>query len=274
MLPDRWLTPRRALAFLALSHVLSPGNPIRMPILPLVSVSIVSHQQAALAAQVVADLARATTPLEIIITINTPENHCFAQRTDTPQIKVHENPRPRGFAANHNAAFAISRAEYFCVVNPDVRLSIDPFPSLLSCLKDDTLGVVAPAVISPEGQVEDSARPFPSPLSILGKAMGRRHVSATAPTGMSYPDWVAGMFMLFPRRAFERAGGFDESYFLYYEDADLCARLRRLGYRVGYCADNAVVHAARRTSHHNLRYAAWHLSSMTRFFWRRAIGRI
>jgi hypothetical protein len=245
-----------------------------MPIPPLVSVSIVSHQQAALAAQVVADLARASTPLEILVTINTPEEHGFTQRADSFRMKVLENTQPRGFAANHNAAFGASSTEFFCIMNPDVRLPVDPFPALLNCLNDDTLGVVAPAVVSPDGQIEDSAREFPSPLSILGKALGRRHASDTAPAGMSYPEWVAGMFMLFPRRAFERAGGFDESYFLYYEDADLCARLRRLGYRVGYCADVSVVHAARRTSHRNLRYAAWHLASMTRFFWRRATGRI
>ena len=80
--------------------------------------------------------------------------------------------------------------------------------------------------------------------------------------------------MLFPRTVFEQLGGFDETYFLYYEDVDLCARLRKLGYRVGYCADVSVVHDARRASHRNLSYLRRHLASMARFFWRRAAGRL
>lgn len=73
------------------------------------------------------------------------------------------------------------------------------------------------------------------------------------------------MFMLFPRTVYEQLGGFDETYFLYYEDVDLCARLRKLGYRVGYCADVSVVHDARRASHSNLSYLRRHLASMARF---------
>jgi hypothetical protein len=273
MLPDQ-RAALRALAFLVHSLVLSAYDQNCAANSSLISVSIVSHRQASLAAQVVADLARVTIPLEIIITINAPEAHDFAQVSKTPRIKLLANSRPKGFAANHNAAFSISSAPYFCVMNPDVRLNADPFPPLLHCLQDQTLGVVAPRVESPDGLLEDSGRAFPTPMSILGKALGVREPAATAPTGVSYPDWVAGMFMLFPRQVYERAGGFDESYFLYYEDADLCARLRKLGYRIGYCADVSVVHAARRTSHRNLRYAGWHLSSMTRFFWRRATGKM
>lgn len=241
---------------------------------PRVCVSIVSHQQSGQVEQAIADLVRSTVPMEIIVTINSPEMHRFGQWNRKPAIRLVENAAPKGFAANHNAAFALTRAEFFCVLNPDVRLPLDPFARLLDCLGDTTLGVMAPKVVSPGGRVEDSTRSFPTPLSILAKGIGISDSAITSPTGISYPDWVAGMFMLFPRAAFERAGGFDSSYFLYYEDADLCARLRKLEYRVGYCADVSVVHDARRTSHRKLRYAAWHFSSMMRFFWRRAIGKI
>jgi N-acetylglucosaminyl-diphospho-decaprenol L-rhamnosyltransferase len=241
---------------------------------PRICVSIVSHRQADLVELALADLARASLPIDIIVTINAPEAHPFASWNRNPPLRLLENSTPKGFAANHNAAFALSRAEYFCVLNPDVRLPADPFPRLLDCLGDETLGVVAPKVLGPNGAIEDSARAFPTPLSILAKGLGLRGDPGAPPAGISYPDWVAGMFMLFPRASFERAGGFDEAYFLYYEDVDLCARLRKLGYRVGYCADTSIVHDARRTSRKDARYAAWHLSSMLRFFGRRAIGRI
>lgn len=72
--------------------------------------------------------------------------------------------------------------------------------------------------------------------------------------------------MLFPRHIFERLNGFDQSYFLYYEDVDLCARMRLLGYEVVLCPDAKVIHHAHRSSHRNFRFLLWHLSSMMRFF--------
>ena len=81
-----------------------------------------------------------------------------------------------------------------------------------------------------------------------------------------FPDWVGGMFMLFPSRVFREVGGFDTGYFLYYEDVDLCARLTLRDYRVVLCHEVSVIHVARRTSHANLRYLLWHISSALRFF--------
>jgi GT2 family glycosyltransferase len=75
------------------------------------------------------------------------------------------------------------------------------------------------------------------------------------------------MFMLFRREVFERAGGFDERYFLYYEDVDLCRRLAALGYRVELVPAARVVYDARRRSRgRDFRHALWHLASMLRYF--------
>lgn len=82
------------------------------------------------------------------------------------------------------------------------------------------------------------------------------------------PDWVAGMFMLFPSAAFEAVGGFDENFYLYYEDVDICVRLRHLGYRVAVMRGASVVHNARRDSRRCLRFARWHAASMARYFWK------
>ena len=86
--------------------------------------------------------------------------------------------------------------------------------------------------------------------------------------------------MLFRREVFEKLRGFDERYFLYYEDVDLCARLNLQGYAVALCPAATVVHHAQRSSHQSIKYLRWHLLSMLRFFvslpflkifWRRLI---
>jgi GT2 family glycosyltransferase len=235
---------------------------------PSISVSVVSHGQGALVGTLLADLAACVSvPLEVIVTVNVPETLALdGARFDFP-IRVIENPAPKGFAANHNAAFHGSRGAAFCVLNPDIRIKRDPFPDLLACLRDPAVGVAAPLIKNPGGDIEDSARRFPTPFSILRKAWHRR-VEIDYPIGNEpiHPDWVAGMFMLFPREAFASLRGFDERYFLYYEDVDLCARMRLAGRRVVLCPSAIAIHDARRKSMSSLRYARWHASSMARYF--------
>ena len=78
-------------------------------------------------------------------------------------------------------------------------------------------------------------------------------------------DWVAGMFVVFRRSAFEAVGGFDERYFMYMEDADICRRLRAVGYEVIVDKATIAVHDARRASRANLQHLRWHLRSALRF---------
>jgi N-acetylglucosaminyl-diphospho-decaprenol L-rhamnosyltransferase len=233
-----------------------------------VSISVVSHGQAGLVASLLADIAaHVRAPIEVILTMNLPEARPFDPARFAFPLRILENPAPKGFAANQNAAFRMSRGAFFCVLNPDIRMDRDPFPDLLKCLQEPAVGLAAPLIRNPAGAVEDSARRFPTPFSILRKALLR-------PTGVDYPigdesiypDWVAGMFMVFPREVFAALGGFDERYFLYYEDVNLCARLRLAGKRVALCTSAFAVHDARRQSLRSLRYMRWHLSSMMRYF--------
>lgn len=137
------------------------------------------------------------------------------------------------------------------------------------------VGAVAPLIVSPEGNLEDSARRFPTLSSLARKLFRSAVVPDYNPTGDSFsPDWVAGMFVVFRRDAFASAGGFDEAYFLYYEDVDLCARLRKLGWDIVVTTSARAVHDARRESHRNIKYLNWHLRSMGRFLMRRMLHRI
>jgi GT2 family glycosyltransferase len=233
-----------------------------------VSISVVSHGQAGLIKNLLADIAEhVQTPIEVILTLNLPEVLPFDPARSGFPLRVLENPAPKGFAANQNAAFRMSRGGFFCVLNPDIRIDRDPFPDLLKCLQEPGAGLAAPLIKNPAGAVEDSARRFPTPLSILQKALLRR-TEVDYPIGEEsiHPDWVAGMFMVFPREVFAGLGGFDERYFLYYEDVDLCARLMLAGKRVVLCTSAFAVHDARRQSLRSLRYMRWHLASMMRYF--------
>jgi N-acetylglucosaminyl-diphospho-decaprenol L-rhamnosyltransferase len=231
-------------------------------------VSIVSHGHGALLKGLLEDIARlGSSNCRVTLTLNIPEQLPFDPAGCGVPVQVSRNNAARGFGANHNAAFRRDRGDHFCVLNPDIRLPQDPFPALLDLLQDASVGVAAPQIRSPGGDIEDSARRFPTPASILAKAAGiGAKVDYAQVADTLRPDWVAGMFMLFRSGVFERVGGFDERYFLYYEDVDLCARLGRLGLTPALSTRVFAIHDARRESHRNLRYMARHLSSMRRFF--------
>jgi GT2 family glycosyltransferase len=234
----------------------------------MISVSVVSHGQGALVNDLLADLdAHCADAIEVLLTVNAPEPLPFEPAGFRFPLRVLENREAKGFGANHNAAFRESRHELFCVLNPDIRLHADPFGPLAARLRDPAIGVAAPLVRNPAGAIEDSARRMPTPVSILRKAVfGGRGPDYGIGTADLHPDWVAGMFMLFRRETFAAIGGFDERYFLYYEDVDLCTRLALTGKQAVYCPAVEVIHDARRESHRSMRYLRHHAASMLRFF--------
>jgi GT2 family glycosyltransferase len=129
------------------------------------------------------------------------------------------------------------------------------------------VAVAAPLVLNLDGNIEDSARRFPSPFKILCKAIGKcKGSDYMIKDSIIYPDWVGGMFMMFSCDVFKLLGGFDRRFFLYYEEVDLCARARLQKYEVVLCPVAKVIHNARRESHRNAKFFKWHLTSMLRFF--------
>lgn len=243
----------------------------------LISISIVIHNQASIAQQLFEDISAIgdTLPAEILLTINTHERMPYKTSEYRHSFKIIRNSNPKGFGANHNAAFRLSKGRYFCVLNPDIRLVGNPFNTLIECLEKRGGGVVAPRIVNLSGKTENNARYFPTPFTILKKAFLRSQGLDYSITEKVFePDWVGGMFMLFTRSCFEAINGFDERYFLYYEDVDLCARMKMAQLRILLCPFVKAVHDARFESHHSVKYLRWHVTSMLRFFLSKGFWRL
>lgn len=231
-----------------------------------VTLSIVSHGQGDLIRHLLGDLRRLNLPgMSIILTLNIPEDEGWLAAAGSLPIRIIRNERPLGFGANHNQAFACSTDNLFCVVNPDIRLSDDGLARLPLYFADQRVAACAPLVVGSDGKVQDSARRFPNLTRLARRVVLRQREADYAPDAAANVDWVAGMLVLFRREAFTQVGGFDESYFMYLEDADICRRMRRLGWKTVYQPSVTVVHDARRDSHRSLRHLRWHTRSMIRF---------
>jgi GT2 family glycosyltransferase len=238
------------------------------------SISVVSHGHADFIESLLKDILRLQREdLEVIITWNlTSETISFAEKFPGLQIKEIRNRLPAGFGQNHNKAFASSIGKNFVVLNPDISLERDPFEPILGFLQQCDHCICAPTIVGPDLKIEDSARRFPSPLSLTGKLLAKilrreTHVEKIPDLGsLLAPDWIAGMFMVMPRQVFQKMGGFNEKYHLYYEDVDLCARARLSGMEIYVIKEAVAIHQAQRSSHREFRFLKWHLQSALRFF--------
>lgn len=231
----------------------------------MITVSLVSHGHGPMVNQLVRQLFACPEVAQIILTRNIPDATPLVQHE---KLTIVDNHDPAGFSTNHNAAFGRCRTPYFCVINPDIDLVDNPFPALLACLAQDGAALVAPLVLAPDGNIEDSIRRFPTLVSLLQKASGGNDGRYQVGLGQESfcPDWVGGMCMLFRSASFGQMGGFDTGYYLYYEDVDICARFWKAGLRVIACPSVYVVHDARRESRRCWRFRRWHLASMVRYF--------
>jgi N-acetylglucosaminyl-diphospho-decaprenol L-rhamnosyltransferase len=236
----------------------------------VITLSVVSHGQGRLIDRLFDDLARLRPAAltRIVVTRNVAEDWQVPSRIAHCPVLVIDNPKPRGFGANHNAAFAHCATPYFAVVNPDIRLAEDPFPPMLELLADLRLALVTPQILASDGRREDFERALITPWRLV-----QRRLLNAARASTPAIDWLAGMFMVLRSDAFRAVGGFDERFFMYCEDADLCARLRLRDARFAVCDQSSVVHDAQRASHRSWRHLRWHLISLLKFwlssaFWR------
>lgn len=242
---------------------------------PRLTVSIVSHGQGSLLDPLLRQLrdAAAVLPMHVIVTQNLPELRTPIESQTGFVLDWIENAAPRGFGENHNSAFRLCTTEFFCVMNPDVRLTPESLTPLLASVTQKA-GVAGPRVMSPAGRVEDSARRVPTPLRLCSRWWRRRFEAdyAVEPSEQQV-DWLAGMCLVFDRATFHAVSGFDERYRLYCEDVDICLRVHLAGRAVSWVQNGIVVHDAQRTSHRNWRYRMWHIRSLFRLlssvaYWR------
>lgn len=230
-----------------------------------IAVSIVSHGHGEMVWSLVPQILACPEISKLFLTINIPEN---VPEFPDPRVVIVRNESPKGYGANHNAAFKLNKYPCFCVLNPDIIFTGNPFPELLRGMGGSNVGLIAPLILGGSGQPEDSMRVFLTPWSLLKRVLGIElgaYVLAKDRAAI-HPDWIAGMFMLFSSKAYSLVNGFDERYFMYCEDADICTRLWKSGYTIVGCLSTSVIHNAQRASHRSFKHLSWHARSMIRYF--------
>ncbi len=250
--------------------------------------SIVSHIQGGLVEKALKAIALSSGTkarrLRVWLTINIPEPSFSRQiqQTQWPfDLRIIQNPKPLGFGANHNQAFAHAQlsgaAKWFCVMNPDVLWPADTdafWADLQNDVFDSKVGLVCPQQVDENGAVQDYARHLPTPWGLVARTIRRMGGGAALgqPLPLNQADWANGACMVWRSSVFAALGGFDERYFMYCEDTDICLRTRLAGYRIEQ-GPTTVVHLAQRNTGKQWPHLVWHVKSLLRLwlssaFWR------
>lgn len=234
------------------------------------TLSIISHGHGTMLHALLDDIAsfKHAEAHNIIVTLNLTTEELDLKRWPKLCIQLIRNLEPKGFGANHNQAFERCTTSWFVVLNPDLRMPKDPFPELMAhARKVVNVGAVTPSVVSDAGSEEDHVRHNLTPWALWRRYRGQRmdKVDLSRPAGLANKFyWLAGMFLAFPAAAYEQVGGFDERFFLYCEDYDICARLVLAGRQLLKVPASQVIHAAQRDSHRSIRHLSWHLQSLVK----------
>lgn len=176
-------------------------------------------------------------------------------RADFPQVRLIANADNVGFGAANNQALAMSEAAYVLFLNPDTDVRPGAIGRLLSFMEErPRVACAGPRLLNPDGSTQSSRRSFPGVATafvestILQRWFGglkalARFYRGDQPDDQPQPvDWLVGACLLMRRSALDEVGFFDERFFMYSEEMDLCYRLRQAGWEVWYVPAAEVVH--------------------------------
>jgi N-acetylglucosaminyl-diphospho-decaprenol L-rhamnosyltransferase len=190
----------------------------------------------------------------------------LAQRAGVEVIqRVHND----GFGAAANAGIRITTGSVVALLNPDIRFDQEDMPARLAeHFADSRVGIAAPRLLLPSGLTQDSARVIPTPFDLLLRRLGKRFMGAIRPTEVAEVPWVVGACVFLRRSAFDSVGGFDERFMIYFEDVDLCVRLKYRGWKIILDPYVVALHWHRAASRRSI--LSWstrqHISSAIRFY--------
>lgn len=224
----------------------------------MITVLIVSYNTREILSNCLEALFLNTTDMamEVFVVDNDSHDQSAAMVSERfPEVHLIANRQNLGFAAANNQAFTRASGEYIILLNPDAYVGPSSISNAVRFMESHPdCGLCGGKIISPEGRLEPSARRFPSPLSKLLTLSGLSWRFSTSPIlnrhefgGFAHDrplevDWVPGTFTIVRKTMLDAIGPFDERFYIYYEETDLCLRAKKAGWKVFFIPDAEVMH--------------------------------
>lgn len=181
-----------------------------------------------------------------------------------------------GFGAAHNLVLNHINSNYHLVLNPDVAFEEAVLPVLIRQLEmDKELALISPKVMYPSGEHQFVCRTYPTLFDLINrrfkfskKAILKHEYRTQDLSQPFYPDFIHGCFLVFKTSIFKDLNGFDERYFLYMEDVDICKKIDAIGKKKLYYPKVEIEHILKRGSSKNFHLLILHISSAIKYFFK------
>lgn len=218
--------------------------------------------------------------MQVFIVNNSTTEDCgdLAQKFSVTVIDLEKN---KGFGGGHNAVLSRMDSRFHVVLNPDVLFKEPILGRLVKYLDDNPeIGALAPLIVDADGNVQDVYRTELTVCNLLCRYAPRflrkfswcerqnsKHSMKNVAKNVPFEcEFIQGSFLVIPSSLFKRLEGFDERFFMYAEDADLCKRIRLLGRKVECFPEGKVVHKWEKASHRSLKLCRIHVESLIKYF--------
>ncbi len=216
-----------------------------------ISIIIVSYNTADLLTPCIESILKQTgVSFEIIvIDNNSPDNSLAVLENFKDKINIIASPENLGFGKANNKAFQQSQGRYLFILNPDTELqAINDLQTLVKFMdQNPNYGLIGTRIINSNQSETLPQNEYP----------GERYVTSPFSALPGDIAWVLGASMITHREIFSKINGFDEDYFLYGEDTDLCLRIRQLGYQIGYLKEVTIKHIGRASERKTAPFDLW-----------------
>jgi GT2 family glycosyltransferase len=194
---------------------------------------------------------------EIIIVDNASDDGSVELiRNKFPSAKLITNTKNFGFGKANNQALKIAEGDYILLINPDTIVSEDTIEKMINFFKiNPEAGLAGCKILNPDGTLQLACRrSFPGPWTSFCKVTGLSNLFPKSRLFARYNltyldenktyevDAISGSFMMMKKEVYDKVGGFDEDFFMYGEDLDLCYRIQQNGYRVFYVHTTQIIH--------------------------------
>lgn len=213
------------------------GKGIPEPMDVSVSVIIVSYNTADLIGSCLSSLEQTTNPdkREIFVVDNaSSDGSAEIIQQSFPGVHLIANQDNKGFAAANNQALRLCRGGFIFFLNPDTQVMPDALEKAVTYMQNHAdIGLAGTKILNPDGTLQES---------VSYRYPGEKYTHGDLPPLKGKIACVLGAAMISRREVIDAVGGFDEDFFLYGEDEDLCLRIRKAGMEIGYIEETAVLH--------------------------------
>lgn len=197
----------------------------------------------------------------IVVDNNSKDNLDQLLKESFPQVRFIQSPKNIGMGGGNNLGIKEANGEYVLILNPDIHLFRDSIKTMIEHLESrPEIGLIAPKLLNPDKSLQHTCyrwhnfwtpiyrRTALSQFSFARRELRRFLMEDWDHSTAQEVDWIQGSCFLLPKKVIDQVGHFDDKFFMYFEDTDLCRRIKKAGYQNVYFPNSEVIHFHRRQS--------------------------